>query len=117
MYKRVRGQHESRGDLAMGAMTLELEHNRQLLSHAIVDVLASWSELHRRVFIMAHYQGRSLERISSCLGLSVADVRRILDDCDRDLRASLRTFRECQPGSMDGAGTGGAVLSFSGCFS
>ncbi len=99
----------------MDALTLDMEHNRELLSQAIVDVLTSWPELHRMIFVMAHYQGRSIERISGCLGISIADVRRILDGCDRDLRVSLRNFRESQPGAM--AGAGGAVLSFNGCFS
>ncbi len=70
-----------------------LDRNRELLSQAIVDVLASWPELHRRVFEQAHYQGHSMEKISGSLGLSVANVRMILEGCDRRLRAALRSFR------------------------
>lgn len=100
----------------MSRAHLELEGNRELLSHAIVDILRSWPELHRRVFEQAHYQGRSAENISSSLGLSIADVRLILESCDRRLRSALRDFR----GDVEGAGNQSCprrpAFSVNGCF-
>ena len=101
----------------MGALTMELEHNRELLSQAIVDVLASWPELHRQIFEMAHYQGSPVEGISGRLGVNASDVHRILEVCDRKLRASLRGFRDVRANIKEDHGPGGTGLSFGGCFS
>jgi DNA-directed RNA polymerase specialized sigma24 family protein len=67
---------------------------RELLSQAILDVLGGWTDLHRQVFVKAHYQGQSVDAISGLLGMPAPEVRRILDNCDRRLRAALRSFRE-----------------------
>jgi DNA-directed RNA polymerase specialized sigma24 family protein len=67
--------------------------NRDCLLHAILNVLKGWPELHRSIFIQAHYQGKSQGEISRGLELCAEDVRRILDVCDRRLRSALREFR------------------------
>ena len=72
---------------------VSMERNRKDLSEAIVDVLESWPELDRQVFTRSHYRGESTESISSSEGLSVSEVRMILDLCNRRLRQSLTVFR------------------------
>lgn len=100
----------------MSAVGLELEHNRELLSQAIVDVLRSWPELQRRVFEQAHYQGRSAEMISGSIGLSAADVRTILESCDRKLRLALRGFCREAHGAAAHSRPRRAAFSASGCW-
>jgi DNA-directed RNA polymerase specialized sigma24 family protein len=72
---------------------VSMERNRKDLSEAIMDVLESWPELDRQVFTKSHYRGESAESISSSEGLSVSEVRMILDLCNRRLRQSLTGFR------------------------
>jgi DNA-directed RNA polymerase specialized sigma24 family protein len=107
---------EKPGDWFMSAVTFELERNRELLSQAIMDVLKSWPELHRRVFEQAHYQGNSVEKISGSLGLSATDVRLILESCDRKLRSALRSFRSESHSDATHYCQRRAAFSVSGCF-
>jgi DNA-directed RNA polymerase specialized sigma24 family protein len=72
---------------------LSMERERKDLSEAIVDVLESWPELDRQVFTKSHYQGESADSISNSEGLSVPEVRTILDLCNRKLRQSLSDYR------------------------
>jgi len=101
----------------MSVVTFELERNRELLCQAIVDVLRSWPELHRRVFEQAHYQGDSVEKISGSLGLSATDVSTILKSCDRKLRLALRGFRGGSHGAVTRPPQKCTAFSVNGCFS
>lgn len=67
--------------------------NRELLSQAILEALATWPDLHRRVFIKAHYEGRSVEQIAESVGLKVGDVHSILTLCSTRLLRALKFFR------------------------
>ena len=69
-----------------------MERDRKDLSEAILDVLESWPELDRQVFTKSHYQGKSADSISNSEGLSVPEVRMILDLCNRKLRQSLTEY-------------------------
>ncbi len=101
----------------MCGIGIELERNRELLSQAILDVLRSWPELHQRVFVQAHYQGRSVEAISGALGLSPVDARMILESCDRRLRAALRGLRDELNGNAERSHSRSSTLSVSRCYS
>jgi len=72
---------------------LTSERMRDLLSHTILELLESWPDVHREIFVRAHYWGDSLEAISDSLGVDAGEVRFILEQCDRRLRAALRPFR------------------------
>ncbi len=78
----------------MAAPTLKLESNRDHLLQAIVDVLQSWPENHRRIFTQAHYKGASPKDIARTMGLGVREVEEVLAKCERALRSALRIFRE-----------------------
>ncbi len=88
----------------MSAASLIMERNRNGLSEAIVNVLESWPALDRQVFTQSHYRGESVESISKSLGLSVSDVRSILEQCSRRLRQSLKAFRSSALDSLRSAG-------------
>ncbi len=77
----------------MSAAGLVMEGTRNGLSEAILNVLRSWPTLHRQVFTQSHYYGESAESISCSLGLSVADVRSILEQCNWKLQLALKAFR------------------------
>lgn len=81
----------------MAVVTLRLESNRELLSEAIVEVLASWPELDRQLFAQAHYAGRTVDQIAQSFNLEVREVRRILEDCESRLRIALKSFRDSTP--------------------
>ena len=49
--------------------------------------------MHRRIFTQSHYYGETAEDISKSMGLSVPEVRLILEQCNRTLRQSLKDFR------------------------
>lgn len=100
----------------MSGASMEVERNREMLSQAIVDVLMSWPELHRRVFEQAHYQGRSAEEISGSLSLSVTNVRMILENCNRRLRAALRAFAGEARSAEESSGSQRVVFCTDGCF-
>jgi DNA-directed RNA polymerase specialized sigma24 family protein len=72
---------------------LAMEHDRKDLSDAILGALESWPERDRQVFTKSHYQGQSADSISNSEGLSVSEVRAILDLCNKRLRQSLTGFR------------------------
>jgi DNA-directed RNA polymerase specialized sigma24 family protein len=77
----------------MESAIFDIDRTRELLCERILDILRSWPELHRRVFVQAHYRGESPEKISSALGLKSSEVRQILENCDRRLRSALKSFR------------------------
>ncbi len=77
----------------MATTSFELERTRELLCEKIVEILNSWPELHRRIFVQSHYRGESLDDISHCVGLKVSDARLILENCERKLRSALKSFR------------------------
>ena len=87
----VRGTQQEE---VMTTPTPRLESNRDHLLPAIVDVLQSWPEKHRRIFTQAHYKGASPKDIARTMGLGVGDVEEVLVKCERALRAALRTFRD-----------------------
>jgi DNA-directed RNA polymerase specialized sigma24 family protein len=78
----------------MAVVALGLERTRELLSEAIVEVLRSWPELHRCVFVQSHYRGESVEQLSNSLHIDASEIRIILEHCDRMLRAALKGFRD-----------------------
>jgi hypothetical protein len=67
---------------------------RENLFQEISKVLRQWPERERRIFSQAHYQGQSPEAISHSLQLDVIEVGTILEQCNRRLHASLRSFRK-----------------------
>jgi DNA-directed RNA polymerase specialized sigma24 family protein len=67
---------------------------RDDLFQEIFNALRQWSELDRKVFCQAHYQGQSAEVIARSLQLDVDEVNAILKRCDRLLYACLRSFRK-----------------------
>ena len=67
--------------------------NRELLSQAIVEALATWPDLHRQIFIKAHYENRNAEQIAESVGLKVGDVHSILALCSARLHRALKFFR------------------------
>ena len=54
--------------IAMAACSVLVESPRELLSQAIVDVVRSFPENHRRMFVQVHYGGRHLEEAARSLG-------------------------------------------------
>ena len=69
------------------------EAARDLLSEAIVHAIRSWPEDPRRIFMLVHYAGRSIEEVADSTGMKPVEVRRILEAYERRLRSSLRSFR------------------------
>jgi hypothetical protein len=67
---------------------------REDLFREIVGIFRQWPELDRTVFFQAHYHGKSVETISRSLNMDVEEVSIILKQCDRQLNASLRNFRQ-----------------------
>ena len=78
----------------MSAAAVTSYRNRELLSQRILEILNSWPELHRQVFVRVHYWGDTAETISRTLGLQVGEVRTILTRCERRLCRELRPLRE-----------------------
>jgi DNA-directed RNA polymerase specialized sigma24 family protein len=78
--------------MSRGAM--HSERGRELLSQRIFEVIESWPEPHRLVFIRSHYWGETAGMISASLDMTPADVSLVLEQCDQMLRAALRPFRE-----------------------
>jgi len=75
---------------------------RDDLFREIVSVFRQWPELERIVFCQAHYHGKSVEAISRSLNLNVEEVHALLNQCDCQLNASLRNFRNkgCEKPSL-----------------
>ncbi len=73
------------------AAAAKLEHDN--LFQEIYKVYRQWTELERTIFSQAHYQGQSVETISCTLQLDLEEVNAILKQCDRQLHASLKSFR------------------------
>ena len=88
----MREEEAKEGGNDMAAPLLDTEHERALLSQAIIETLDSWPQLHRQIFSEAHYHGRSVESISSSLGMRVDTVRLILQECEGRLRSALNHF-------------------------
>jgi DNA-directed RNA polymerase specialized sigma24 family protein len=82
-----------KGRVAMAACNILVESPRELLSQAIVGVVRSFPENHRRVFVQVHYGGRPVEEAARSLGISVSEARQILEQCERKLVKNLRQFR------------------------
>ncbi len=88
----------------MSGASLKLERTRHGLSELILRELESWQDLHRQIFVQSHYRGQTVKQVSDCFGVGPAEVRMILQQCDRRLRQALKAFREsklesdsCQP--------------------
>jgi DNA-directed RNA polymerase specialized sigma24 family protein len=77
----------------MAACSVLVESPRELLSQAIVDVVRSFPENHRRMFVLVHYGGRHVEEAARSLGIGVSEARHILEQCERKLVKNLRQFR------------------------
>jgi DNA-directed RNA polymerase specialized sigma24 family protein len=69
-----------------------LDVNREYLSQAIVEAVRSWPDSDRRIFVQAHYEGKSAEEISNSSGLRLKDVFQILRVCEWRLSMSLHGF-------------------------
>jgi len=67
---------------------------RETLLQEIYNIYLQWPELEQRIFSQAHYHGHSAEAISLSLQLDVEEVRATLKQCERQLYASLRNFRQ-----------------------
>ncbi len=78
----------------MSSGALHSERGRELLSQRIFEVIESWPDSHRLVFIRSHYWGETAEMISASMDMTPEDVSLVLEQCDQMLRASLRPFRE-----------------------
>jgi hypothetical protein len=78
----------------MSSGALHSERGRELLSQRIFEVIESWPETYRLVFIRSHYWGDNAEMISASMDMTPADVCLALERCDQMLRAALRPFRE-----------------------
>ncbi len=78
----------------MSGASLKLERTRHGLSELILRELESWQDLHRQIFVQSHYQGQTIEQMSNSFGLGPAEIRMILQQCDRRLRQALKSFRE-----------------------
>ena len=68
-----------------------------MLSQAIVEVVQSWPELQRRVFVETHYHGRPVEELSQSLAMGPSQVTEILQHCERKLYRALKAFRDGTP--------------------
>jgi len=66
---------------------------REDLVHEIFYAFDQWPELNRKIFIMSHYHGQTIEAISRALKLDVEKINKILQLCDRQLYTALRDFR------------------------
>jgi DNA-directed RNA polymerase specialized sigma24 family protein len=74
--------------------TVSFKMKREDLFQEILDQLRQWTELDRQIFTLVHYQGQSLEAISSAFEMDLREVSRILKKCDRQLQISLRKYRK-----------------------
>jgi len=74
-------------------LSVNKKEKREDLLHDIFYVLHKLPELNRRIFIMAHYHGQTLEAISRSLKLDTEEIDKILQLCDRQLYAALRDYR------------------------
>jgi DNA-directed RNA polymerase specialized sigma24 family protein len=92
-----------RAEAEMSSGALHSERGRELLSQRIFEVLDSWPETCRIVFIRSHYWGDTAEMISASMDMRPADVSQMLERCDQMLLAALRPFRE-EAGDPDQAG-------------
>ncbi len=77
----------------MAAGTLNLNAPRSLLYDAILDEIRSWADFPRRVFVQAHYAGKSVQEIAAQTGRAAGDVSRVLESHERKLCKSLRHLR------------------------
>jgi DNA-directed RNA polymerase specialized sigma24 family protein len=77
----------------MAACSVLVESPREILSQAIVDVVRSFPENHRRIFVQVHYGGRHVEEAACSLGIGVSEARHILEQCERELVKNLRQLR------------------------
>ncbi len=77
----------------MASAGIHWDSARDQLIRAIVDLIGDWPEGERRIFVAAHYKGQNPERISRWAGIREAEVRHILERCERKLHAGLRRFR------------------------
>ncbi len=93
-----------------------MERTRELLRERILDVLKSWPDVDRRVFVQSHYRGESPEAISISLGLKAGEVRLILGHCERSLRAALKAFRDGSAEEEPSAPLQPARFASNGCF-
>ena len=87
----------------MSTGALHSERGRELLSQRILEVLESWPESYRLVFIRSHYWGDTAEMISASMEMTPTEVSQLLDHCDQLLLAALRPLRE-EKGDPESAG-------------
>jgi len=78
---------------SMIVTSLEVQTDRDRLSQAILDVVSSLPELHRRIFTAVHYEGRSVEQAGRASAIGTVEAACILAQCEHRLRAALRAFR------------------------
>lgn len=79
--------------VALNTEPIEPSQLREELVNMIADTLNEMPELMRRVFILNHYQGRSLIQISDQAGLSEAEVDTLLRSGDQRLYKVLRPLK------------------------
>ena len=82
--------------------------SRWHLSQAILDVLASWTELDRSIFTRVHFGGQSPEAAAGAEAITPGQARSILASCQRDLVERLRPFRMCRAAEAAGSPPGWA---------
>jgi DNA-directed RNA polymerase specialized sigma24 family protein len=82
--------------VALNTETIEPSPFREELVSKITDTLNEMPELMRRVFVMNHYEGRSLIQISGQAGLSEADIDTLLRSADQRLYRVVRPLRAVQ---------------------
>jgi hypothetical protein len=63
------------------------------LSEAILSEIQSWPDLHRNLFVQSHYYGKSTEQLSLMSGIRSPEIRIVLEQCGRKLRAAVRSHR------------------------
>ncbi len=88
-------------------------YQRESLVQAILGEIKSWPELHRMVFMRSHYKGDSAQRISKAIGINECEVSSILQHCERKLRSSLKSFKECAPSASISADVN--IAAFAAC--
>ena len=74
--------------------TVTFKMKREDLFQEIYNQLGQWTDQDRQIFTLVHYQGQSLEAISSVFKMDLREVSRILKRCDRQLQISLRKYRK-----------------------
>jgi DNA-directed RNA polymerase specialized sigma24 family protein len=77
----------------MATGTMDWMRARNSWYDAIVKELRTWADLPRRIFMQAHYSGKSIEEIAFQSGCDAEQVKEILRTHELKLRKALRSLR------------------------